>query len=298
MPKHRRRFLAAFSLLLACLATAVIGLGSAGAAGGEPAEDHLVVTDIGVTSGEVARAVDIERFSGTGVSDGQDWFLPTVTSGSNHAFTLQGSSNAVGALALSADKRFVTLAGYTTAVGGATNTAEPRDVARVNAVGGADTSTTLGLTFEKEKIRGAVTNDGTGFWVTGNGNGETSKPLGGMVYAPLGNSTTPTVIFSKRSPDDLLQQSLEQHPVGADRRWQPLDRQRKGNRRDLQSGRPADDGHRADRPDRLHRRNRPALPGAAGIGPRLRHGQSDVHRQREQRHLQVRARRERLGRKG
>jgi hypothetical protein len=194
----RRRFSFACVLLLAiCAAGAAISLGSAGAAGGEPAEDHLVVTDIPFL--ETAQAVRLERFSGTGVAVGHSWPLPTVASGTNHAFTLQGNSNAVGAVALSGDKRYLSLAGYTTAVGGSAGATEPRDVARVNVVGAVDTSTTLGLSFEKENIRGAVTKDGTSFWVTGNGNG-TGTPLGGMIYAPLGNSTTPTVIFSKTVP--------------------------------------------------------------------------------------------------
>src|SRR6201999_371590 len=115
----------------------------------------------------------------------------TVKSGSNNPFTLQGDSNAVGALARSVNGRYVTLAGYQTAVGGNPEATGARVVARVDAAGNVDTSTTLGKTFEKEKIRGAVTNDGSGFWVTGNGNGSGNTPLGGMIYQPLGSSATP-----------------------------------------------------------------------------------------------------------
>ncbi len=184
--------------VLACLILALAGLASAGAdepAG--PGGDHLVVSRLPVVAS--AQAVTLVRFNGTGVSDGTSWALPTVASGPNHPFTLQGDSNAVGALARSADGRYVTLAGYTTALGGNPEAADARDVARVNAVGDVDTSTTLGKTFQKEKIRGAVSDDGSRFWVTGNGNGTGNTPLGGMIYAPLGSSS-PSAIFSREVP--------------------------------------------------------------------------------------------------
>ena len=114
-------------------------------------------------------------------------------------FTLQGDSNAVGALARSVNGKYVTLAGYTAAVGANAEGTDARVVARVNGAGTVDTSTTLGKTFGASKIRGAVTNDGSGFWVTGNGNTEGSTPLGGMVYQPLGATGTPTVIVSKET---------------------------------------------------------------------------------------------------
>jgi hypothetical protein len=198
VPRRRFRSIAtlAFAALLACLVLAVSGLGSAGAAApAGPAEEELIVSrlpEVGTT-----QPVTLVRLSGTGVAAGAEWTLPTSASGANNAFTLQGNSNAVGALARSADGRYVTLAGYTTAVGGNPEAADPRVVARVNSAGEIDTSTTLGTTFEKEKIRGAVSNDGSSFWVTGNGNG--TAPLGGMVYATDGSST-PTVIVSREAP--------------------------------------------------------------------------------------------------
>ncbi len=182
--------------VLACVILAIAGLASADEPAG-PGGDHLVVSRIPTLS--TSQAVTLVRFNGAGTSDGANWALPATASGSNHPFTLQGDSNAVGSVALSADGRYLTLAGYTTAVGGNPEAADARDVARVNAVGTADTSTTLGKTFLKEKIRGAVTDDGTRFWVTGNGNGSGNTPLGGMIYAPLG-STSPAAIFSREVP--------------------------------------------------------------------------------------------------
>jgi hypothetical protein len=183
--------------LAAVLAAAmlVVSLATAGAAETGPSGDHLVVSRM--PTGSTAQAITIVRFNGAGTSDGGNWSLPTTKSGSNNPITLQGDSNAVGALARSVDRRYVTLAGYTTAVGGNAEAADPRDVARIDSVGNVDTSTVLGTTFEKEKIRGAVSNDGGQFWVTGNGNG--TAPLGGMVYATKGSSS-PTIIVSKEQP--------------------------------------------------------------------------------------------------
>lgn len=160
-------------------------------------EDHLVVSRLPAAAN--AQAVTIVRVNGSGASDGANWALPTAPSGSNNRFTLEGDSSAVGSLALSADGRYVTLAGYTqplgTTLGNSSDTA-PRVVARVDSLGNVNTTTTLSTNFTQEKIRGAVTSDGSGFWVTGHGN--TANPKGGMVYAKLGTST-PTVLFTKAS---------------------------------------------------------------------------------------------------
>jgi Fibronectin type III domain/Protein of unknown function (DUF3616) len=186
-----------FAAALACLILAIVGLASAGADAGGPGEDHLVASRLPVAGN--AQAVTLARFNGAGTSDGANWSLPTSPSGSNNRFTLEGDSNAVGALARSADGRYITLAGYTQPLGatlGNSSDTAPRVVARVDSLGNVDTSTTLSTNFTQEKIRGAVTNDGSGFWVTGHGN--TASPKGGMVYAPLGSSK-PTVLFTKDS---------------------------------------------------------------------------------------------------
>ena len=177
---------------------ALLGLATAGAdEPSGPEGDHLVLSRVPASAN--AQAVTLVRINGAGTSDGSNWALPTTASGTNKRFTLEGDSNAVGALARSADGRYVTLAGYTAATGatlGNSSDTVPRVVARVDSLGNVDTSTTLGTSFTQEKIRGAVTNDGSGFWVTGHGN--TANPKGGMVYAALG-STTPTVLFTKDS---------------------------------------------------------------------------------------------------
>jgi hypothetical protein len=186
----------------ALLATLVLAVGYLPQAGADPAPDpasgdHLVVSQIPAQS--TTQAINLARFDGSGASDGPSWPLPAAVSGSNQPFTLQGDSNAVGSLTRSADGRYLTMAGDTTAVGGSAAAADARVVARVNAVGTADTSTTLGTSFTTQNIRGAVSNDGSAFYIVGNGNTSTATPLGGLLYAPLGSSS-PTVIVSKTVP--------------------------------------------------------------------------------------------------
>jgi hypothetical protein len=172
----------------------VVVLATAAEAG--PSADRLFVSQVSTTS--AATAVSLARVTGTGGSDGSPIALPATASGANRPFTLEGDSSAVGALARSADGRYVTLAGYA-ASPGAAFAAVPRVVARVDGNGVADTSTTLGTSFQQEKIRGAVSDDGSRFWVTGHGN--TADPKGGLVYARQGTSQ-PTVVVSNGSGDN------------------------------------------------------------------------------------------------
>jgi len=196
MPTAVRNRPIAFALALATLVCLWFAAGPNPArAADPPAGDHLVVSQI--PSVATAQAVTLKRLDGTGASDGTGWVLPTTTSGANKPFTLQGDSNAVGGVTRSADGRFVTMAGYTAAVGESAAGSDARVVARVDAAGAANTATTLGTAFTTQNIRGAVTNDGTSFYVAGNGN--TSAPLGALLYAPLG-STSPTVIASRTVP--------------------------------------------------------------------------------------------------
>ncbi len=191
---------------LACLLIAALTIATAGAAESGAEGDHLVISDVSNVS--TAQGVTLVRVNGLGSSDGANWALPTTTSGPNQRFTIEGSTNAEGALARSANGKYITLAGTTAAVGGNAESTDARVVARVNAAGTVDTSTTLGTTFINSKVRGAVTNDGNEFWVTGNGNTNGSTPLGGMIYQPDGSTSTPTVIVSKEAPSSSSNAAL------------------------------------------------------------------------------------------
>jgi hypothetical protein len=122
--------------------------------------------------------------------------MPTAAAGTNNPLTLTGGAVSEGALARSANGRYVTLAGYATGTGVAGVVTAPntnRVVARIGASSMVDTSTLIGsnFAFSGQNVRGVVSDDGTHFWVSGLGGGST----GGLVYVPLGNTATAAPVF-------------------------------------------------------------------------------------------------------
>jgi hypothetical protein len=101
----------------------------------------------------------------------REYSLPTVASGANHPFSLSGSSTSEGALNLSADGQFLTLAGYAAVPGVAsvngTSANASRCVARQALVGGVDTTTLVTSGYLGNNIRAAASVDGTGYWLAG-----------------------------------------------------------------------------------------------------------------------------------
>src|SRR5262249_8779503 len=105
--------------------------------------------------------------------------MPTAQSGNNLPFTLSGTSTSEGALSLSQNGSYLSLAGYATAPGTLTvpNTASAtvnRVVGRVDASGNINTSTHFDAAFNGSanaagNPRSAVTTDGTVFWASGTG---------------------------------------------------------------------------------------------------------------------------------
>ena len=97
--------------------------------------------------------------------------------------TLSQSAGSEGALARSADGRFLTLAGYlaapgTGAVSSTTSAAVPRVAVRVDGAGAVDASTALTDAFSGGSVRGAVTDDGSRFWAVGASDGVRAAALG------------------------------------------------------------------------------------------------------------------------
>lgn len=147
-----------------------------------------------------AAAVFLERRAPDGSNLGVV-ALPTTVSGANQPITLGGTSSSEGALAVSVDGRYVTLAGYaaapgTAAISSSTSATATRVVARVDALSNVDTSTLLGAAFGASSVRGAVSTDGSVFWVSGNAS---SAPLGGVRYATLGTSGSGTQVLASPS---------------------------------------------------------------------------------------------------
>lgn len=162
-------------------------------AAGQCAAPTLRVIRIGDGAGALSSAaqrvfVEERKLDGSLVST---IALPTTVSTPNRALTMSGSATSEGALSLSADGRYITLAGYDAAVGttGIPNTPAigiNRVAARIDAAGNVDTSTTVNNQFSGNNVRGATTLDGTSIWLAG--------ASGGVVFAPLGNSAGGTQV--------------------------------------------------------------------------------------------------------
>lgn len=170
---------------------------SATDAGAEPTPTEVWVLRVGTGAAALnnqATAAFIERVR---ISDGMDAAspipLPTMANGSNQPFALSGSATSDGQLTRSADRRYVLLAGYATALGstdaGVAAGTGPRVVGRVAANGTIDTSTVLGGSFSGGNVRGAVSVDGLGFWAFGQSTG-----TGGLVEVALGGMTSAPVV--------------------------------------------------------------------------------------------------------
>jgi hypothetical protein len=170
-----------------------------------PATDLLDVVQVGNGGAPLSNAATA-TFVVPLLSDGATGTpiaLPTAGADAQHPFGISGSATSEGALELSGDGNFLTLAGYgatpgTTGPGGGsingtTSSEVPRVIARVDGAGDVDTSTALTDAFSASNVRGAVTSDGSHFWVTGDGGSTTGGSVknASIVYASsLGASTS------------------------------------------------------------------------------------------------------------
>jgi hypothetical protein len=115
--------------------------------------------------------------------------LPTAGSSS---LTMSGTAVTEGALRLSPNGRYATLAGYAAPPGvanvAATSAAVSRVVGLLDGCGDrmVDTRTRLSNAFSGGNVRGAVTDDGSHFWITGSG----AAGTGGVQFADFGASTS------------------------------------------------------------------------------------------------------------
>ena len=135
-------------------------------------------------SANTATAVSLVKFYANGMAAGATVNLPTAISGVNQPLTLPGNGTSEGALARSANGKYLALAGYAAAVGDTIAATTDRVVARIDASDNVDTTTrATSTTVTSSNIRGAIaTDDGTHFWISGNG----STATGGVSYFPIG----------------------------------------------------------------------------------------------------------------
>ncbi len=144
-------------------------------------------------------AVFIERRASTdGTTRAATLNLPIAMTGSNRPITISGTATSEGSFSRASNGRYVTFAGYAAAPGLASVTTSaaatvPRVVARIDATGAIDTATTLGAAFGGGNVRGAVTVDGTAFWIAGTGS------PGGVQYQPFHGAAEPASVVAMPS---------------------------------------------------------------------------------------------------
>ena len=145
----------------------------------------LVVEQINAASNTVtptgaASPVFLSEYNTTGSQSSAQETVPlpsAVTSGPNNPLTLSGTAASEGELSLSANGKYLVLAGYDTAAGGTTQGTST--VGLVNGNGVVDTSTTTTL-LSGNNTRGAASVDGSNVWIAG---------ANGVVYETDGTSS-------------------------------------------------------------------------------------------------------------
>lgn len=184
---------AASDVLTACTGGLCDGLGSCVATADSGAFAVLRVGS-GATLGSAAAPVFVERYGADGTAV-DTLALPTTPSGDHAAFVLPGTSTTFGAMARSADARYLVAGGYDAAVGttslGSSSPADVnRIVARIDAAGAVDTTTriTNAYTGSGGAFRSATSDDGTAFWLGGTGT------QGGVQYTTFGTTAASTLI--------------------------------------------------------------------------------------------------------
>jgi hypothetical protein len=166
---------------------------------------NLIVSRAGTgaapLSGGTAVAVFLDEYTPAGALV-QTISLPTADSGSNSKFAVAGSNEPgrsgaeyEGALALSANGRYLTLAGYAASPGDAasafkyaTSATCNRVVARVDFHAAIDTTTRISDGFDSDGVRAAITTDGSVFWA----GGQSTNNTGGVRYVTLGSTGAST----------------------------------------------------------------------------------------------------------
>lgn len=157
---------------------------------------NLVVVQAGDGSASLsgnATACFLKEFTTTG-SSVSALAMPTALSGGQYPLTLSGSASSEGALSLSSNGQYLTMAGYGVIPGTltpqtSTPTAVPRVVGRIDLTGNIDTTTALTDAYSGSNIRGAVSQDGTTIYTFGNG-GSGQGATAGVRSTTLGSSTT------------------------------------------------------------------------------------------------------------
>ncbi len=144
-----------------------------------------------------ASAVSIDQFSMSGTGQSPTYSVALPSTGSS-AITLSGTASSEGALALSANGMYLTFGGFnavsgTANVAGSSSATVNRAVGMLDAAGIYSLPVKSGTAFSGSDVRGAVTTDGTQFWMSGNGNSTTggiwaeSNGTEAQIYSGISN---------------------------------------------------------------------------------------------------------------
>ncbi len=163
---------------------------------------NIVVVRVGVGDSltSASTAVFLDEYT-TGGSFVQSIAMPTSSSGSNAPLTLSGTASSEGSIVGSVDGRYLTIAGYgaipgISGIASSTSAAYNRVVARIDASASIDITTQLTDASSANNIRGAVTNDGTAFWVSGAAGGVRYATLGAISSTQLSTTVTNTRVIN------------------------------------------------------------------------------------------------------
>ncbi|MFT4839908.1 MAG: hypothetical protein ACI8UD_000903 [Planctomycetota bacterium] len=157
---------------------------------------NVVVLRVGdpvLTLSSSASPVFIDEWNTTTNTLVQSLEIPNSQTGAVPSFSQRGFSSSEGGLTVSADGRYLILAGYDRMIGASNPGAElsattNRVVARVDILTGlVDTSTTLSDAYDAGTFRGATSLDGSSFWLGG------SSSNGAVRYATVGATTSQEV---------------------------------------------------------------------------------------------------------
>jgi hypothetical protein len=160
---------------------------SSSGGGGAVAFTVVRVGDGAAALSASATPVFLEQRMLDGTLVGNALALPTAVSGNNQPLTLSGNAGSEGGLSLSGNGSYLTLGGYaaidgTPSVALTTTATVNRVIGRIDANGNINTTTRLNTAFDTGNIRAVATQDGTAFWASGVGPGQT----GGVQYIALG----------------------------------------------------------------------------------------------------------------
>lgn len=163
----------------------------------------LRVGDGSTALSSAAQPIFLDQFELTGSGQTASYTLAIPSSGAD-ALTLSGTATSEGALSLSANGLFLSFAGYnanagTASIAGTASATVNRAAGLVTYDGQYTLAARTDLGFSGNNVRGAVTVDGSGFWLSGTGGGGS----GGIwyvegdneiqVYSTISNLRTPNI---------------------------------------------------------------------------------------------------------